>query len=227
MCWWWYFKNFYTCPQPSSGRRNHSIVYTNHFLLSQGSIFAKTKFWLFSLNGSSSKWMVTVCVGGGRRTICNGLPLPTKCTMIKLFLFFSFGYFGIFQDFWCLSLDMSTKCTMIDFPFFFFLAVFVICWNFGVYHQIYGIIFLSFISRQAYSGFILLSLLFSVIVPVNQAPINILSFPPLVSLLTKQTSSHFFFLFLFFYHSGQSTTHLFPPLSSYKIISSPCKKPFS
>ena len=117
------------------GRRNHLIVHPVHLLLSYGSIVAQTKFWLFSLNGSSSKWMVTVCVGGGRRTICNGLPLPTKCTMIKLFLFFSFGYFGIFQDFWCLSLDMSTKCTMIDlFPFFFFLAVFVICWNFGFYH---------------------------------------------------------------------------------------------
>ena len=94
---------------------------------------------MFSLNGSSSKWMVTVCVGGGRRTICNGFPLPTKCTMIKLFPFFSFGYFGIFQDFWCLSLDMSTKCTMIDFPFFCFLAVFIIflefwCLSLDIWH---------------------------------------------------------------------------------------------
>ena len=89
------------------GRRNHLIVHPVPFLLSYGSIFAQTKFWLFSLNGSSSKWMVTVCVGGGRRTICNGFPLPTKCTMIKLFPFFSFGYFGIFQESWCLSLNMA------------------------------------------------------------------------------------------------------------------------
>ena len=172
--------------------------------------------------------MVTVCVGGGRRTICNGLPLPTKCTMIKLFLFFSFGYFGIFQDFWCLSLDMSTKCTMIDFPFFFFLAVFVIflefwCLSLDIWHYfslfhfkasllwIYSFIFTLFRDCAGQSS-------------TNQYPL----FPP-----TRKPSykvdffSYLFSVSIFFYHSGQSTTHLFPPLSSYKIISSPCKKPFS
>ena len=164
--------------------------------------------------------MVTVCVGGGRRTICNGFPLPTKCTMIKLFPFFSFGYFDIFQESWCLSLNMAI---LLSLPankmhndrlvsFFFSLGCFfVICCNFGVYHQIWHYFF---ISRQAlYSGFILSSLLFSVIVPVNQAPINILSFPRLVSLLTKQSSSYFFFLilfFYFFYYSRQPTTNQYP-----------------
>ena len=34
-----------------------------------------------------SKWMVTLCVGRGRRTICNGFSLPENCTqIISLFL---------------------------------------------------------------------------------------------------------------------------------------------
>lgn len=122
---------------------------------------------------------------------------------------------------------------MIDqFPFSFLLAVFCNLLQFWCLSLDMAIFFsLFFISRQAlYSGFILSSLLFSVIVPVNQAPINILSFPRLVSLLTKQSSSYFFFLILFFsiilVNQPPINIPLFPPLSSYKIIFSSCKQTF-
>ena len=90
-----------------------------------------------------SKWMVTLCVGRGRRTICNGFSLPENCTqIISLFLLQLFIFY--FLKFTIMSV----------FPFFF--------WNLLV------LLFFSLAFSRSVLSFLPLHL----IVSVNQEPIN-------------------------------------------------------
>ena len=92
-----------------------------------------------------SKWMVTLCVGRGRRTICNGFSLPENCTqIISLFLLQLFIFYFL----------TPAKFTIM--PIFLFFP---------------GTCFFHFFSL-AFSRSVLSFLPLHLIVSVNQEPIN-------------------------------------------------------